>query len=79
MTLAAMPSWLRMKSKQTRFSQYTDDELPIVMALSRELARSVFECHRQGYDVSEVMQEARDFAAEAEMMKREIQRRKRGR
>ncbi|WWA79553.1 hypothetical protein Kintu_gp61 [Xanthomonas phage Kintu] len=61
-----------------RFSQYTDDELPIVMALSRELARSVFEVHRQGYDVSEVMQEARDFAAEAVMMKREIQRRKRG-
>ena len=61
-----------------RFSQYTDDELPIVMALSRELARSVFECHRQGWGVSEVMQEARDFAAEAEMMKREIQRRKRG-
>lgn len=48
------------------------------MALSRELARSVFEVRRQGYDVSEVMQEARDFAAEAEMMKREIQRRKRG-
>lgn len=64
--------------KGPRFSQYTDDELPIVMALSRELARSVFEVHRQGYDVSEVMQEARDFASEAEMMKREIQRRKRG-
>ena len=64
--------------KGPRFSQYTDEELPIVMAPSRELARSVFECHRQGYDVSEVMQEARDFAAEAEMMKREIQRRKRG-
>lgn len=63
---------------QPRFRQYTDDELPIVMALSRELARSVFEVHRQGYDVSEVMQEARDFAAEADMMKREIQRRKRG-
>lgn len=64
--------------KGPRFSQYTDDELPIVMALSRELARSVFEIHRQGYDVSEVMQEARDFAAEAEMMKKEIKRRKRG-
>ena len=63
--------------KGPRFSQYTDDELPIVMALSRELARSVFEVHRKGYDVSEVMQEARDFAAEAVMMKREIQRRKR--
>lgn len=62
-----------------RFSQYTDDELEIVMRLSRELAKSVFEIHRQGYDVSEVMQEARDFAAEAEMMKREIQRRKRDR
>lgn len=61
------------------FSQYTDEELPIVMALSRELARSIFEVHRQGYDVSEVMQEARDFAAEAEMMKKELKRRKRGR
>lgn len=46
------------------------------MRLSRELARSVFEVHRQGYDVSEVMQEARDFAAEAEMMKKELKRRK---
>lgn len=48
------------------------------MALSRELARSVFEVHRKGYDVSEVMQEARDLAAEAEMMKKELKRRKRG-
>lgn len=64
--------------KGPRFSQYTDDELEIVMRLSRELAKSVFECHRQGWDVSEVMQEARDFKAEAEMMKRELQRRKRG-
>lgn len=60
------------------FSQYTDAELEVVMRLSRELARSVFEVHRQGYDVSEVMQEARDFAAEAEMMKKELKRRKRG-
>lgn len=63
--------------KGPRFSQYTDNELKVVMALSRELANSVFECHRQGWDVSEVMQEARDFKAEAEMMKRELQRRKR--
>jgi len=61
-----------------RFSQYTDDELEIVMRLSRELAKSVFYIHRKGYDVSEVMQEARDFAAEARMMDRELQRRKRG-
>lgn len=60
-----------------RFRQYTDEELPTVMALSRELARSIFEVHRQGYDVSEVMQEARDFAAEAEMMKKELKRRRR--
>ena len=62
----------------TRFTQYSDDELKIVAALDRELASEIFSLHRQGYDVSEVMQEARDFAAEAEMMKREIQRRKRG-
>lgn len=65
--------------KSPRFSQYTYDELEIVMRLSRELAKSVFEIHRRGYDVSEVMQEARDFAAEARMMDRELQRRKRGR
>jgi len=60
-----------------RFSQYTGAELEVVMRLSRELARSVFELHRQGYDVSEVMQEARDFAAEAEMMKKDLKRRRR--
>lgn len=61
-----------------RFSQYADDELEIVMRLSRELAKSVFYLHRKRYDVSEVMQEARDFAAEARMMDKELKRRKRG-
>lgn len=60
------------------FSQYTDDELKIVSALNRELANEIFSLHRQGYDMSEVLHEARWFKAEGEMMKRELQRRKRG-
>ncbi|QHJ81531.1 MAG: hypothetical protein [Bacteriophage sp.] len=61
-----------------RFSQYTDDELKIVAALDRELANEIFSLHRQGYDMSEVLHEARWFKEEAEMMKKELQRRKRG-
>ncbi len=60
-----------------RFSQYTDDELNIVAALDRELANEIFSLHRQGYDVREVLHEARWFKAEAEMMKTELKRRKR--
>lgn len=62
-----------------RFSQYTEDELKIVAALDRELASEIFSLHRQGYDVREVLHEARWFKAEAEMMKTELKRRKRGR
>lgn len=61
-----------------RFSQYTDDELEIVMRLSRELAKSVFEIHRQGYDVQDILHEARMYKAEGEMMKKEIRRRASG-
>ena len=61
-----------------RFSQYADDELKIVAALDRELAKSVFEIHRQGYDVQDILHEARMYKAEGEMMKKELQRRKRG-
>lgn len=64
--------------KGPRFSQYTDDQLRIVMALDRELANEIFSLHRQGYDVREVLHEARCFKAEAEMMRKELQRRKRG-
>ena len=62
----------------TRFPQYSDDELRIVAALDRELANEIFSLHRQGYDVRELLHEARWFKAEAEMMKKELQRRKRG-
>ena len=62
--------------KSTRFPQYSDDELRIVAALDRELANEIFSLHRQGYDVREVLHEARWFRAEAEMMKKEINRRK---
>ncbi len=48
------------------------------MRLSRELAKSVFEIHRQGYDVQDILHEARMYKAEGEMMKKELQRRKRG-
>lgn len=64
--------------KGPRFSQYTDDQLRIVMVLDRELASEIFSLHRQGYDMSEVLHEARWFKEEAEMMKKELQRRKRG-
>ena len=61
-----------------RFPQYRDEELRIVAALDRELANEIFSLHRQGYDVREVLHEARWFKAEAEMMRKELQRRKRG-
>lgn len=61
-----------------RFPQYSDDELRIVAALDRELANEIFSLHRKGYDMSEVLHEARWFKEEAEMMKKELQRRKRG-
>jgi hypothetical protein len=64
--------------KSTRFLQYSDDELRIVSALDRELANEIFSLHRQGYDMSEVLHEARWFKAEGEMMKKELQRRNRG-
>lgn len=60
-----------------RFPQYSDEELRIVAALDREIANEVFSLHRQGYDMSEALHEARGFKAEAEMMKKELQRRKR--
>lgn len=63
--------------QQPRFSQYKDDELEVVMRLSRELAKSVFEIHRQGYDVQDILHEARMYKAEGEMMKKELKRRKR--
>ncbi len=66
------------RMSKIRFSQYTDDELEIVMRLSRELAKSVFEIHRQGYDVQDILHEARMYKAEGEMMKKELNRRKRG-
>lgn len=67
-----------MCMSKTRFSQYTDDQLRIVMVLDRELANEIFSLHRQGYDMSVVLHEARWFKEEAEMMKKELQRRKRG-
>ena len=61
-----------------RFTQYSDDELRNVAALDRELANEIFSLHRKGYDVRDVLHEARWFKAEAEMMRKELQRRKRG-
>lgn len=61
-----------------RFPQYGDEELRIIAALDRELANEIFSLHRQGYDVREVLHEARWFKAEAEMMRKELKRRKRG-
>lgn len=58
------------------FSQYTTPELEVVARLDHALADEIFSLHRQGYDVREVLHEARAFKAEAQMMKREINRRK---
>ncbi|MFV7455424.1 hypothetical protein ACNPMX_11625 [Stenotrophomonas maltophilia] len=58
------------------FSQYTTSELEIVARLDRALADEIFSLHRQGYDVREVLHEARAFKTEAQMMKREIKRRR---
>lgn len=58
------------------FTQYTAAELEIVMRLDRALADEVFSLHRQGYDMREVLHEARAFRAEADLMKRELQRRR---
>lgn len=58
------------------FSQYTTPELEIVARLDHALADEIFSLHRQGYDVREVLHEARAFKAEAQMMRREIRRRK---
>lgn len=61
-----------------RFKQYSDDELRIVAALDRELANEIFSLHRKGFDIREVLHEARWFRDEADMMKKELKRRKRG-
>jgi len=58
------------------FSQYTTPELEIVARLDHALADEIFSLHRQGYDVREVLHEARAFKAEAQLMRREINRRK---
>jgi len=58
------------------FSQYTTPELEVVARLDHALADEVFSLHRQGYDVREVLHEARAFKAEAQMMRREIRRRR---
>jgi hypothetical protein len=58
------------------FPQYTIPELEVVARIDHALADEVFSLHRQGYDVREVLHEARAFKAEAQMMRREINRRK---
>jgi hypothetical protein len=58
------------------FPQYTIPELEVVARIDHALADEVFILHRQGYDVREVLHEARAFKAEAQMMRREINRRK---
>ncbi len=60
----------------TAFSQYTAGELEVVMRLDRALADEIFSLHRQGWDVREVLHEARAFRTEAALMKRELQRRR---
>jgi len=58
------------------FSQYTTPELEVVARLDHALADEIFSLHRQGYDVREVLHEARALKTEAQLMRREINRRK---
>lgn len=58
------------------FSQYTTPELEVVARLDHALAAEIFSLHRQGYDMREVLHEARAFKTEAQLMRREINRRK---
>lgn len=58
------------------FPQYTTPELEVVARIDHALADEVFSLHLQGYDLREVLHEARAFKAEAQMMRREINRRK---
>lgn len=58
------------------FTQYTSSELEVVARLDRALADEIFSLHRKGFDVQQVLHEARHFKAEAEMMRKEIRRRR---
>lgn len=58
------------------FSQYTTSELEVVARLDHALADEIFSLHRQGYDVRQVLHEARALKTEAQLMRREINRRK---
>lgn len=58
------------------FSQYTTPELEVVARLDHELSNEIFSLHRKGYDVREVLHEARALRTEAQLMRREINRRK---
>ena len=60
----------------TAFPQYTAGELEVVIRLDRALADEIFSLHRQGFDVREVLHEARALRTEADLMKRELKRRK---
>lgn len=58
------------------FSQYTTPELEVVARLDHALADEIFSLYWQGYDVREVLHEARALKTEAQLMRREIRRRK---
>lgn len=58
------------------FSQYSTPELEIAARLDHELANEIFSLHRQGYDMREVLHEARALKTEAQLTRREINRRK---
>ncbi|MCU1169272.1 hypothetical protein [Stenotrophomonas maltophilia] len=58
------------------FNQYTTPELEIVARLDHALADEIFSLHRKGYDVRGVLHEARALRTEAQLMRREINRRK---
>jgi len=58
------------------FPGHTTEQLEATARVNNELALDLFRRHRAGHDVADVMHEARLLKAEAQMMRREIRRRR---
>jgi|GEM_PF-6242323 len=56
--------------------EHTTEQLEVTARINNEIALDLFRRHRAGQDVSDVMHEARLLKAEAQMMRREIRRRR---
>lgn len=65
--------------KRHPFGQYTDEELVVIARIDRALADEVFALHRKQFDVRHVLHEARALKTEAQMIRKELNRRERER